>query len=66
MAQLNAKGEAKIKELKKKGHLNKAKRKPQKMLAETQILLKKFYRPYNEKLADLLGDKKYLWQDNMI
>ena len=66
MAQLNVKGESKMKELKQRGQLNKRRGTPQKMLAETEELLKNFYRPYNEKLAKLLSDNKYLWQDDKI
>ena len=33
------------------------------MLKETQTLLDDFYRPFNELLAELLHDDKYLWKD---
>jgi len=33
------------------------------MLPETRIMLEEFYRPFNEKLAKLLGDDRFLWQD---
>lgn len=33
------------------------------MLPETKLLLTKFYEPYNEKLASMLHDNKYLWKD---
>ena len=33
------------------------------MLPETQDLLKTFYQPYNKKLANLLGDDRFLWLD---
>eukprot|EP00199_Chlamydomonas_sp_CCMP681_P002227 CAMPEP_0119102214 /NCGR_PEP_ID=MMETSP1180-20130426/1033_1 /TAXON_ID=3052 ORGANISM="Chlamydomonas cf sp, Strain CCMP681" /NCGR_SAMPLE_ID=MMETSP1180 /ASSEMBLY_ACC=CAM_ASM_000741 /LENGTH=399 /DNA_ID=CAMNT_0007086459 /DNA_START=16 /DNA_END=1215 /DNA_ORIENTATION=- len=36
-----------------------------KMLPETAALLKEFYRPYNEKLAQLLADDRYLWKDEV-
>lgn len=31
------------------------------MLPETHQLLLNFYQPYNEELAELLGDQSYLW-----
>lgn len=31
------------------------------MLEETRISLEQFYLPFNTKLAELLGDKRYLW-----
>lgn len=31
------------------------------MLEETRISLEQFYLPFNIKLAELLGDKRYLW-----
>lgn len=33
-----------------------------KMLPETRAILTRFYKPHNEKLADLLGDDRFLWQ----
>ena len=33
------------------------------MLPETKKMLKEFYRPFNEKLASLLNDKRFLWDD---
>ena len=33
------------------------------MLNKTKKLLNKFYAPFNRKLAKLLGDKKWLWND---
>ena len=32
------------------------------MLNETRRVLQQFYRPYNEELAQLLGDQKWLWR----
>lgn len=32
------------------------------MRNDTRKLLNDFFKPYNQKLAELLGDKKYLWQ----
>ena len=34
------------------------------MLPETERILKEFYRPHNEKLAELLSDPHYLWRDD--
>ena len=34
------------------------------MLPETERILREFYRPHNEKLAELLSDPHYLWRDN--
>ncbi|XP_041376875.1 carbohydrate sulfotransferase 15-like [Gigantopelta aegis] len=34
------------------------------MKPETRDILETFYRPFNEKLAKLLDDKKYLWSKN--
>ncbi|XP_035665240.1 carbohydrate sulfotransferase 15-like [Branchiostoma floridae] len=31
------------------------------MLPKTQRMLNEFYRPYNQQLADLLNDKRFLW-----
>ena len=31
------------------------------MLPSTRQILTDFYRQYNEELADMLGDKRYLW-----
>ena len=33
------------------------------MHAETRTLLQKFYGPYNEDLAFILDDTKFLWND---
>ena len=33
------------------------------MLEETKLILDEFFKPYNEKLAELLGDNKYLWNE---
>ncbi len=33
------------------------------MRTDTKQRLKEFFQPYNEMLADLLGDDKFLWQD---
>lgn len=33
-----------------------------KMLEETKKMLKEFYAPFNQKLAKLLGDDRYLWK----
>ena len=32
------------------------------MLTETREILQKFYRPFNEELASILGDKIFLWK----
>ena len=37
----------------------------EKMFPETWELLEDFYRPFNEHLAAILGDKKYLWSDSV-
>ena len=34
------------------------------MRADTRDFLKRFFRPFNQKLADLIGDQKFLWDDN--
>lgn len=34
-----------------------------KMREDTRIMLEEFYRPYNVKLAELTGDKAFLWED---
>lgn len=33
------------------------------MLPETRKLLTNFYRKYNEQLATMLGDQRFLWQE---
>ncbi len=33
------------------------------MRQDTEQRLKEFFRPYSQMLADLLGDKKFLWGD---
>ncbi|KAK7471387.1 hypothetical protein BaRGS_00035939 [Batillaria attramentaria] len=33
------------------------------MLAETRAMLDDFYRPHNQRLAELLHDRRFLWQD---
>jgi len=33
------------------------------MLQSTKDLLVKFYKPFNEKLAQLLNDNRFLWKD---
>ncbi len=33
------------------------------MLPETKKMLQEFYAPYNKRLAELLKDDRYLWQD---
>jgi hypothetical protein len=43
---------------------NKQSDKYQKMLPETRALLRAFYDPYNRKLATLLQDERYLWNDS--
>ena len=35
-----------------------------KMRKDTEMILKKFFQPYNRMLAELLGDKKFLWEDS--
>jgi len=35
-----------------------------KMRKDTEAILKKFFRPYNQMLAELLGDKKFLWNES--
>ena len=32
--------------------------------ADTRDYLKRFFRPFNQKLAELISDKKFLWEDN--
>ena len=34
-----------------------------KMLPETQAILSEFFHPFNEKLVQLIGDKRFLWDD---
>ena len=34
------------------------------MLDETKLLLKNFFKPFNRKLASLLQDKRFLWDDS--
>ena len=33
------------------------------MLPETQRMLDEFYRPYNQRLAAILQDRKFLWEE---
>ena len=33
------------------------------MLPETRELLEEYYRPFNHRLVELLGDEKYYWND---
>jgi N-acetylgalactosamine 4-sulfate 6-O-sulfotransferase len=33
------------------------------MLPETKKMLEEFYAPFNEKLAKLLNDERYIWKD---
>ena len=33
------------------------------MRHDTEALLEEFYRPFNQRLADLIGDSKFLWED---
>lgn len=33
------------------------------MLPETRRILDEFYKPYNDILADMLGDDKWLWKN---
>ncbi|GIL90772.1 hypothetical protein Vretimale_16845 [Volvox reticuliferus] len=42
---------------------NKNSDKYQKMLPETRAMLEDFYQPFNELLAEILGDNRYLWRD---
>jgi len=35
-----------------------------KMRNDTEMILKNFFQPYNQMLAELLGDKKFLWEDS--
>jgi len=35
-----------------------------KMRSDTEMILKNFFQPYNLMLAELLGDKKFLWEDS--
>jgi len=45
-------------------HYNNYENDPQlKMRKDTEEILKNFFRPYNQMLAALLGDKKFLWED---
>ncbi|KAK2180939.1 hypothetical protein NP493_419g02005 [Ridgeia piscesae] len=41
------------------------KKRARSMLNETRILLEQFYRPFNERLASLLGDDKFLWNTSL-
>lgn len=50
-----------IESLKHQGQLNKKQYKRGSMLAKTREMLQAFYKPYNERLATLMGDDKYLW-----
>ena len=34
-----------------------------KMKPETKKMLKEFYRPFNEKLVELIGSERFLWTD---
>lgn len=36
------------------------------MLPETKAVLKQFYQPFNEQLALLLGNKRFLWRDSPL
>ncbi len=38
----------------------------EKMLPKTKALLEEFYRPYNEKLAKMLKDDRYLWKSETV
>lgn len=40
--------------------------KKKEMLPETRQILEEFYRPFNEKLADVLNDKRWLWKDSTV
>ncbi|GLI71601.1 hypothetical protein VaNZ11_016865 [Volvox africanus] len=42
---------------------NKNSDKYKKMLPETRALLEDFYQPFNERLAEILSDDRYLWRD---
>ncbi|GFR45882.1 hypothetical protein Agub_g7335 [Astrephomene gubernaculifera] len=42
---------------------NKNSNKYKPMLPETRALLESFYKPYNERLAHILGDERWLWRD---
>ena len=35
-----------------------------KMRKDTELILRDFLRPYNQMLAELLGDNKFLWEDS--
>ena len=35
-----------------------------KMRKDTELILRNFLRPYNQMLAELLGDNKFLWEDS--
>ncbi|GLC45471.1 hypothetical protein PLESTB_000317600 [Pleodorina starrii] len=43
---------------------NKNSDKYKKMLPETRAMLEEFYRPFNERLAQVLGDDRWLWRDS--
>ncbi|KAK3600484.1 hypothetical protein CHS0354_023583, partial [Potamilus streckersoni] len=36
------------------------------ILYESRVLLNEYFRPYKEELAQMLGNKKYLWDDKQI
>ncbi|GIL90839.1 hypothetical protein Vretimale_16779 [Volvox reticuliferus] len=42
---------------------NKNSNKYKQMLPETRTMLEDFYRPFNERLAEFLGDDRWLWQE---
>jgi hypothetical protein len=42
---------------------NSQRTKYQAMLAETRTLLRAFYAPFNRRLAQALGDERWLWGD---
>ena len=44
---------------------NKQSDKYAKMLPATRDMLRAFYEPFNKKLAQLLNDERYLWNDHL-
>ena len=46
--------------------VNKEKKHSPDMLTETRDILRKFYEPYNLRLAKLLQDEDYTWTSNSI
>ena len=36
------------------------------MMEKTRVMLDNFYRPFNKRLATVLGDDRYTWEDKPV